>query len=215
MSKTMPRLEAVLMVAMIAVWMGSWGTLASAASKKAPAPVPQTGADQSFSPGDDAALQAGVPFPTPRFTDNRNGTVTDNLTGLIWLKLSYCFGTLFWKPAIAAVNQLASGQCDLADGSVAGDWRLPNVRELLSLLDYGFSFPALSNAAGTGQAMEGDPFVGITRFAVVIEAYWTSTFAPGGGGTPGAAWLVDIIFGQVGFDSQTNDHGVWAVRGGK
>ena len=41
--------------------------------------------------GQDGELQAGVNWPTPRFTDNGDGTVTDNLTGLIWLKLVTCF----------------------------------------------------------------------------------------------------------------------------
>jgi hypothetical protein len=34
----------------------------------------------------DGAMQKGVGLPTPRFTDNTNGTITDNLTGLIWLQ---------------------------------------------------------------------------------------------------------------------------------
>jgi len=159
MLQSLSKLGAVLMVVVSTAWVGAWVPPAAAAAKKAtaPAPVPQTGADQSFAPGDDAALQAGVPFPTPRFTDQRNGTVKDNLTGLLWLKNAACLGPLLWKPAIAAANQLASGQCDLADGSVAGDWRLPNVRELLSLLDYGFFNPTVSNTAGTGPATDGDP----------------------------------------------------------
>jgi hypothetical protein len=32
----------------------------------------------------------GVAWPNPRFTDNSDGTVTDNLTGLIWLKNANC-----------------------------------------------------------------------------------------------------------------------------
>ncbi|MGA9347827.1 MAG: hypothetical protein WBW48_03355 [Anaerolineae bacterium] len=35
--------------------------------------------------GEDGELLKGVTWPSPRFTDNGNGTVTDNLTGLIWL----------------------------------------------------------------------------------------------------------------------------------
>ena len=46
---------------------------------------------------------------------------------------------------------LKSGQCGLTDGSVAGNWRLPNVKELQSLIDFAYSKPALSNAVGTGQ----------------------------------------------------------------
>ena len=34
--------------------------------------------------GQDGDIQAGVAWPNPRFTDNGDGTVTDNLTGLMW-----------------------------------------------------------------------------------------------------------------------------------
>jgi len=49
-------------------------------SAGAPAPVEVTGQTTLFAAGDDGDLEAGVPFPTPRFTA-ANGTVTDNLTG--------------------------------------------------------------------------------------------------------------------------------------
>ena len=81
-------------------------------------------------------------WPTPRFQDKGNGAVEDKLTGLIWLK---------------DANTLASGSCGLTDGSVAGAWRLSNVKELESLIDFGFIGPALSNAAGTAQWMAGTP----------------------------------------------------------
>ncbi len=56
------------------------------------APVPKTGQTTSYATGDDGILQKGVVWPIPRFKDNNNGTVTDNLTGLIWLKNANCFG---------------------------------------------------------------------------------------------------------------------------
>ena len=34
--------------------------------------------------GQDGEIQAGVAWPSPRFNDNGNGTVTDKLTGLMW-----------------------------------------------------------------------------------------------------------------------------------
>jgi hypothetical protein len=49
-------------------------------------------ASTSFATGDKGDLEAGMPFPTPRFTDYRHGTVTDNLSGLIWLKDASCLG---------------------------------------------------------------------------------------------------------------------------
>ena len=48
-------------------------------------------------------------WPNPRFTDNSDGTVTDNLTGLIWLKDANCFGDRTWISALSDANGLASG----------------------------------------------------------------------------------------------------------
>ena len=52
--------------------------------------VPKTGQTTSYDTGDDGEYQKGFEWPVPRFTDNENGTVTDNLTGLIWLKNANC-----------------------------------------------------------------------------------------------------------------------------
>jgi len=41
---------------------------------------------------DDGDVRAGVASPNPRFTDNNSGTVTDNLTGLVWIKNTNAFG---------------------------------------------------------------------------------------------------------------------------
>jgi len=87
--------------------------------------------------GQDGDIRAGVASPVPRFTDNGNGTVTDNLTGLIWLKNANCFDAQTWPNALNATNTLNSGECGLSDGTVAGDWRLPNVNELESLVNAG------------------------------------------------------------------------------
>ena len=93
--------------------------------------------------GQDGEYQMGVVCPDPRFTDNGDGTVTDNCTGLIWLKNANCFEPTEWSVALTDCNDLADGICGLTDGSVVGDWRLPNVKELLSLIDYANNFPAL------------------------------------------------------------------------
>ena len=57
-----------------------------------PAMVPRPGKPHRMQPAM-TVPQKGVAWPNPRFTDNGNGTVTDNLTGLIWLKNANCFGT--------------------------------------------------------------------------------------------------------------------------
>ena len=97
--------------------------------------VLKTGQTISFATGDDGHYQAGVPVPNPRFTDNGDGTVTDNLTRLTWLKDAGCLGQQTWADALPLANTLADGNvaCGLADGSAEGDWRLPNRNELASL----------------------------------------------------------------------------------
>ena len=48
--------------------------------------IPKTGQTLIYASGDDGNIQAGIEWPAPRFTDNGDGTVTDSLTGLMWLK---------------------------------------------------------------------------------------------------------------------------------
>ncbi len=110
--------------------------------------LPKTGQTTSYLVGDDGHWQAGVALPEIRYRDNGDGTVSDTLSGLVWLKQFDCFvGRFEWYDALNAANQLAdssSEDCGLSDGSRAGEWRLPNVIELHSLVDYGRSEPALA-----------------------------------------------------------------------
>ena len=173
------------------------------------APVEKTWQTTSYATGDDGDLQKGVAWPDPRFTDNENGTVTDNLTGLIWLKNVNRFGPKTWSDALNDCNTLAADGTILTDGSNAGDWRLPNVKELQSLIHYGVCAFALPNTAGTGKSTEGDPFTG---GGGVID-YWSSTTWAF---DLDFAWSVDLVFGGVA-DSRDKDdsRGVWPVRGGE
>ena len=169
----------------------------------APAPVEKTGQTPTvpLNPapaGSDGALQKGVAWPNPRFTDNGNGTVTDNLTGLIWLKNANCFGTRIWATALNDANTLNSGECGLTDGSAEGNWRLPNIKELQSLVDFGRSGPALPS---------GHPFSG-----VLSSYYWSSS--SGADGTSNA-WYLNLSIGYVYNDDKSDDDVVWPVRGGQ
>ena len=214
--KQIPQPRMMLMAAVIAASVVILETLAFSQGLKGgphqspPAPVPQTGQTTSFVVGDDGDLQAGVPWPTPRFTDRGDGTVRDNLTGLIWLKNANCFGLVTWAQALTAANTLASGSCGLTDKSVAGDWHVPNIRELHSLLDFEFFFPALSNVNGTGRWTEGNAFSGVQ--GVRPSSYWSSTMY---GNIPGDAWVVYLVDGFTTADPTYFTNFVWPVRGGK
>ena len=158
--------------------------------------VPQTGQTQSYALGDDGDLQKGVQWPDPRFTDNGDGTVTDNLTKLIWLKNADCFGEKNWNDALDVSNNLADGQCGLSDGSIPDDWRLSNVRELLSLIDYGNLSPPLPS---------GHPFVDVQS-----GYYWSSTSSVFNSFT---AWFVSTLSGYVStLDKSDYNAYVWPVR---
>ncbi|BDV42296.1 hypothetical protein GURASL_12190 [Geotalea uraniireducens] len=66
-----------------------------------------------------------------RFVDMEDGTVLDRWTYVRWLKDTNCFyNKVNWYDAMLLTVKLASGQCGLTDGSVAGDWRLPSGNEL-------------------------------------------------------------------------------------
>ena len=186
-----------------------------ACSPAYPAPVAKTGQiecyDETGNPrdcsgtGSDGDLQKGVAWPNPRFTDNRNGTVMDNLTGLIWLDNANCFDLRTWSQALTDCNGLNDGECVLTDGSQVGDWRLPNKNELNTLIDAAYHTPALSNTEGTGQWTEGNPFTNVQS-----TFYWSSTeYAVHGA----FAWGLSISNGLVTYDVKSNYGYVWPVRG--
>jgi hypothetical protein len=166
------------------------------------APVPKTGStfnDEPI-PGDDGELLMGVTWPDPRFTDNGDGTVTDNLTGLVWTEDAYIFGATNWATACEDCNGLASGEGGLSDGSVAGEWRLPNVRELQSLIDYGRFNPALP---------ENHPFDNVQ-----YTNYWSSTTLAH---NSASAWNVSFDIGIMNYsvNGKSLPYYVWCVRDGK
>jgi len=165
------------------------------------APVEKTGQDVVYGSGDEGYWQQalGIPWPSPRFTNNLDGTVTDRLTGLVWLRNANCFGSRTWDNARADCNGLISGTCGLTDGSVWGDWRLPNVKELHSLIDFGNSLPAIPS---------GHPFNNVQS-----NFYWSSTTDAYGSVN---AWSVNMNFGIVfSYDKTDFSYYVWPVRGGK
>lgn len=156
----------------------------------------RTGQTTSYAAGDDGSLQKGVAWPTPRFTDNANGTVTDNLTSLIWLKYANCFGSLIWSDARASTLRLASGACGLSDNSTVGQWRLPSISELENLVDIEHVNPAIPT---------DHPFS-----AVQAGAYWSSTDSYVL--VYGTYWYVDFQSGMVSSNSLDVSHYVWPVR---
>jgi hypothetical protein len=171
--------------------------------------VPKTGETTSYGEGSDGALQKGVAWPTPRFTDNGNGTVTDNMTGLIWLQNANCTeyaggvakddGLIDWWSALKWSNNIANGACGLTDGSTAGDWRLPSLNEFKSLID-------VSKLAPPSLPVD-HPFSNVQS-----SFYWSSTScAP----VTTNAFVFDMSYGYLVPYYKAWDSYVWPVRGGQ
>ncbi len=170
--------------------------------------VAKTGQTNSYAPGDDGYYQKGLAWPSPRFmvgTDAESNCVTDNLTGLMWLRnldatkrswtnsLSYC----------EALNGL-DGRGNFTD------WRMPNVLELQSLIAFQYYNPALPNTEGTGQWTPGAPFVG-----VLSDTYWSSTY-DADSYLATFEWVVNVGDGRVLMLGTTVGTAyVWPVRGGQ
>jgi len=143
-----------------------------------------------------------------RFTDLENGTIRDNLTGLIWLKNANCFRWKSFDKAMELAADLASGQCGLEDGSIAGDWRLPSVWEWEDFFTKKYRNPAISNAAGTGKWKAGDPFDNVKHF----DYYWTSSAFADPTGRFHHAYAVHLYYGVQHHKEQTLGLFVWPVR---
>ena len=185
---------------------GEWGVQTGTATpgNTYNAGVPQTGQTMSYATGDDGDLEKGVAWPSPRFTDNGNGTVKDNLTGLIWLKDGDCMGTREWSDALTQVINLNAGtdfSCDSYTAGTHNDWRLPNVRELYSLID-----SSQPTVAPWIALPSGHPFTGVQSYV-----YWSSTSYAY---DTSYAWLVILNNGYVGSANKTTTYYVWPVRGG-
>ena len=189
-----------------------------------PAPVAKTGATDVGNPlpanytevaGEDghASMRKGVAWPGTRFSTDTpvSGTVRDNLTGLIWLtKANYIQsdypgfdadvtsgdGRVTWQHALDFVAGMNAGT--YANQGYT-DWRLPNVQELQSVIDYGKSNPALP---------AGHTFLNVN----VSSFYWSSTTDAG---YTSYAWVVGLGDGFVGGDGKGNPYYVWPVRGGQ
>lgn len=163
--------------------------------------------------GEDGETQAGVAWPTPRFTDNGNGTVTDNLTGLIWLQDANCRDdeigdAIAWQGALDWVDDFntMSIACDNYTAMTFEDWRLPNIKELHSLSDLSQGSPALPS---------GHPFLNVP-FGMAPDFtspnFWSSN-SPTFFAT--SAYVLTLDFAGIGTVAKSEEHFVWPVRGGQ
>jgi hypothetical protein len=141
------------------------------------------------------------------FHNNGDGTISDLATGLMWQQTDNGSG-IDWEHALAYAQTQNS-----ANYLGHNDWRLPNTKELQSLVDYTRS-PTATNSANVGPAI--DPLFSCTAITndggkADYPYYWTSTSAiPIANGTYASAWYV--AFGRAEDGNGEDLHGAGAVR---
>jgi hypothetical protein len=141
--------------------------------------------------GQDGESRMGRPWPEPRFT-LRDELVEDRLTSLEWYRdANPNTFPVTWSEALAAIAELNRQQ---ALGY--SDWRLPNRRELRSLMSYQSRKPALP---------PGHPFVNLFQ-----GWYWTSTSAAI---NPAYAWYVHLEGARMFYGRKDQYYLFWPVRG--
>jgi hypothetical protein len=172
-------------------------------SANVPVKIPVTGETGSSTPGS----ESGVAWPNPRFIVGSGATescVSDKLTGLMWVrdlntvivKDSNNGESTTWYNALASVKQAntSGGYCGYTD------WRLPNVTELRSLINYSQSIPSSWLNA---QYFE----------SVQALVYWSSS--SDASLTAPSAWGIFFYNGRLDEASKSNNNYVWPVRGGR
>jgi hypothetical protein len=170
--------------------------------------LPRTGQYASYFPGDDGEIQAGLFWPNPRFSTDGDGKTMDGLTGLTWASdanliankdpgfdqdLSAGDGAVSFQHALEYIAKLN------AENYLGhNDWRLPNRKELMSLVDYARFDPALPLY---------HPFD-----AVQNSKYWSSTSYSA---IPDRTWNMNFHDGLVWYAAKSGGLGyVWPVRKG-
>ena len=194
--------------------------IACSAVAVVPAQVPVTGET-----GGAAGSENGIAWPSPRFVVGSGvtaGCITDKLTGLMWSKngsigfkstndgelsaqpnysnTAENLNTSAWGVAIAAVGNMNSSPIKLCGYS---DWRLPNIVELKSIINYG-------SQARPADWLKEQGFVGVSLYGY----YWSSsTYAPFTNND--VAWQVGFNRGDVTALGKSGNNHVWPVRGGQ
>jgi len=123
---------------------------------------------------------------TNHFTDNGDGTITDNLTQLVWQKIPNA-NIFTWEQDLRYAEGLTIG--------TNSDWRLPNIKELQSI----------NNEFATNPSVFAPYFS-----SVGVHNYWSSTTLPN---QALSAWYWSTTFGITTYSVKTGANYVICVRG--
>ncbi len=132
-------------------------------------------------------VRSNINYGKNDFKDNGDGTVIDNATSLMWMKVDngkLKVGKMNWQQALEWAENL--------EYAGYSDWRLPNAKELHSIVDY-TRCPDVTNSAAI------DPIFEVTSITneggkIDYPYYWTGTSHCGVFGAEAAAY---VAFGRA------------------
>jgi len=160
--------------------------------------MPKTGQTVSYRTGDDGDLEKGYPVSGARFKDNGDGTITEILTGLMWVKQPENIGGIWvsaGEPVKVSWND-AIDNCNALVYAGHSDWRLPNLKELFSIV----------------QVNQYNPCVDTVFFPNTQDnKYWTSSTYSAG---TTLAWNLYFRYQLTAVTAKTTLYFVRPVRGG-
>ena len=146
--------------------------------------------------GEEEEREGALQPASGRFTDNKDGTVTDTETGLVWTKNGDLSGdTLLYHQALNYIEGMNRGENPNFGFT---DWRLPTLAELRSLVDY----TRLIKWEHTLPA--GHPFENVQSLKYNSTDYLNDVEH---------SWFVALYCRLVGHNVDTCFGHVWAVRG--
>lgn len=151
------------------------------------------------------AVRGDVGYGVAKLTDNGDGTITDSASGLMWPQADNG-EAISWQAALALGEQ-ANAQNYLGHD----DWRVPNVKELQSLVDYTRS-PDTTNSAAIDPLFETSEILNEAE-QTDYPAYWSSTTHANWTRSPGSH-AAYVSFGRaMGYmNGWTDVHGAGAQR---
>jgi hypothetical protein len=203
MMRVLNPLPLLLFSFLLSAWLTPASKLAAETTEKHPPSqltLPRTGQISTYDQagklidfqgsGQDGEFQRGMVWPDPRFIINRNGTVSDAFSGLMWLKDGNCFDDLPWPSALKAVADFNQGEVLCHETkSEYHDWFLPDLNQLAAIIDAQAKVP-----------IDQLRLTGFTNLQ--SNVYWTATPYRG----QLNAWGVDFSTGAIDRHNKLDRH---------